>query len=254
MKGAKYAGDVAIAAVSLYNPSLAGYKCRMKLAGQFLEKARGLGYDVFVSDGGSDESFLNYMESLGVSFSIGRQEGSLSGPGKRKAILSAYKSGRKVIVLTELEKVNLLDSIDAMAKPILEDGVDIVVAERRSLKEASCPAIQRITEPVGNLVWKICTGRDMDIFFGPRAFSRESSEYFTKYDGPYGDHWEINFIPVMRAIRGGKRVEGRDMDFAYSPEQRHNENGEWFPFLGKRLRQLWNINTAVIKDSIKHHA
>ena len=50
------------------------------------------------------------------------------------------------------------------------------------------------------------TGREFDIWFGPRLFNKKTSKYFLDYNGEYGDKWESIFIPVMDALHNNKKI------------------------------------------------
>lgn len=193
------------------------------LAKENLKRVIDLGYRVFVVDGGSPDEFLTELNKRGVDLTTEPQKTDKSGPNRRKAIQNAYdKSDRRIITLTELEKIDYIEKIEITAKPILEGHADIVVPGRKSMD--SYPEIQRSLELVGNMIWLRNTGTDFDIFFGPRTWEREMSRYFLEYDGRYGDLWESSFIPVMDAIFDGKRVIGVEIDYIHPTEQTKNEN------------------------------
>jgi hypothetical protein len=240
--------NVAIAAITLYNPLTEGYKCRSKLAKNFIREARDMGYSLFVVDGGSPPEFLRFLYDNGVNYTMEVQDVKYkSGPNRRMAIQNASKSGKKVITLTELDKRDFLKKINKTAEPILEGKAAAVIPGRNSMK--SYTRVQQIFEICGNSLWEEIMGDYLDIFFGVRVFDRDVAHYFTQYDGRYGDEWESSFIPVMDMIRDGKKVVGLEIDYRNSPAQTKDESDNFSIFAEKRLRQFNNIVRAILKHS-----
>ena len=96
-------------------------KVRGDLALEFIAKAQKLGLQVVVSDGNSSRSFkklLTQSKNIHLKF---RKHPKRS-PGKRQTFQTASKlKDIKVIVTTEPEKISLLDSIETISKPILDE-------------------------------------------------------------------------------------------------------------------------------------
>jgi len=231
---------IAVATTTLYRPGSKSDACRAELAKDLIHRCTERGYIVTVVDGGSSDELLREFEYLGARLSV--QEGKSMGAGRRQAIKMAFDTGREVIAWTEPEKTSYIDDIVRTAEPLLADSADLVVPRRRTMY--SYPDAQQRAESMGNGFWKDLTGHDLDVWFGPRTWRREMSEYFLSYDGRYGDRWDSIFIPVMDIILDGKKVTEVVVDYVHPSEQREIEDDSP-EFYSKRLEQLKNIMTAL---------
>lgn len=234
---------VAIATTTRYNPDSEEGVLRAGLAEDTIRDALELGYDVSVIDGGSADEFLQRLEAYGAH--IEAEEGNTMGAGRRQALRKARDSGRMIVAWTEPEKVDYVGSIAATSLPIIEGAVDLVVPERKSLE--SYPVAQQHSERFGNAVFQGLTGRDLDVFIGPRTIGEKAFGYFLGYDGEYGDLWDSIFIPVLESIYFGGGVIGVPIDFEYPEEQRRFEERHAAGFNIKRLAQLDNLVPALIE-------
>lgn len=247
----RIASKVAIATTTFYNPDSESDAVRADIAKNFVMRASEIGYSIVVVDGGSSDELLREFEGYGAKVSPEEQRGM--GKGRRQAIRQAYDSGRPVIAWTEPEKLGYIPKIWKTAYPLMTGSADIVVPRRKSMK--SYPAAQQLAEPLGNLFWKHLTGQDLDVWFGPRTWKREISDYFLDYDGEKegnDDKWDSIFIPVMDAIIDGRRVISVDVDYVHPYEQsRIEENDPVFD--RKRGEQLYNLmNSLSIHWEKKH--
>ena len=237
------AKNVAIATTTFYRLETEEGRVRSEIAERTVRSALERGYDVSVVDGGSPDKFLRTLEDLGARV-LKEVGGGGLGPGRRQALQSAYDSGREVVGWTEPEKVYYIQELWKTAIPIIAEGVDLVVPARRSLEDY--PTDQQHAEHFGNIFFKNLTGHALDMWFGPRTFSGEVSDYFLNYDGKYGDLWDAHHIPVLDMIHDGKRVLSVLIDYRHPTEQTKNEEGD--PEFGmKRYKQLENLVPTMYK-------
>lgn len=232
---------VAIATTTFYNPDDEADNIRANLACEMVRNACGSGYEIFVVDGGSSDDFLQELQRYGAK--IYSQEQKSMGAGRRQSIRAAYDTNKEVIAWTEPEKKDYVKSICYTVVPILAHKAKMVIPERKSLE--SYPLAQQYAEKFGNIFWHQITDTKLDMWFGPRTFSRELVECFLKYDGIYGDRWDSIFIPVMDIVFDNPRdVIGIEIDYTHPWNQKMIEDMNSY-FTKKRLDQLNNLMPAI---------
>ncbi|MBL7148070.1 MAG: glycosyltransferase [Nanoarchaeota archaeon] len=227
---------ITIATTTFYNPNLEDDIHRAKIAKNSIRTANNLGYEIVIVDGGSSEELLKEFEKYGAR--VYSQTSKGMGKSRRQAIREAYNIGREVVAWAEPEKESYISQIVKTAEPIIKDSADLVVPKRKSLE--SYPAAQQYAEPLGNLFWKDLTGYDLDMWFGPRTWKKEISDYFLNYNGEYGDLWDSIFIPVMNAIIDGKKIISINVEYTHPKKQTEMEEHD-LKFHWKRIKQLNNL-------------
>jgi len=238
-------------------------KIRGDLAIEFAIKSTKNGYRLVVADWHSPKTFRKELSSISNVILIRRRSPKRS-PSKRQALLRATKlSDIKVIILTEPEKVSLVqECIPLIAKPILNGEADIVVPKRNdTLFKETYPAYQYESEVEGNRTYNEelkshklidISENDFDMFFGPRAFSNDRkivrlfmrryrfSIAHASFPSWYFDAEELsntNFFPVVSALRRGLKVKSVEVPFKYPNAQKQNEEKLDDLFLEKRKAQ-----------------
>ena len=238
-------------------------KIRGDLAVEFVRIACKIGYRVVVADWQSPRTFRKQLSSVSGAILIRRRSPKRS-PSKRQALLKATKlNGVKVIILSEPEKVSLVQNcIQHIAKPILKGEADIVVPKRdEEMFKKTYPFYQYESEVEGNRTYNeelkshklIDVGdNDLDMFFGPRALSNDrkvvslfmKSYHFSaahaSFPKWYFDAEELsntNFFPIVAALRKGFKVKSIKVPFKYPNMQKQNEEALDNFFLEKRKAQ-----------------
>ncbi|MBI2641670.1 hypothetical protein HYW87_03695, partial [Candidatus Roizmanbacteria bacterium] len=155
-------------------------KVRGDLTLKFLIKATKLRYQIVVADGKSSKTFRNIILHIPRLVIIKRKSLKRS-VAKRQVIKKASTLANvKIIIITEPEKVSLLDSLDKITKSILEGRADVVIPRRNIvLFQKSYPSYMHESEIEGNKLYnevlrtnKILKKKDdLDMFFGPCAFA-----------------------------------------------------------------------------------
>lgn len=242
-------------------------KIRGDLALELTQKARKIGYQVIIADWKSSKTFRKELSAI-AGVILMRRRSSKRSPSKRQALTKASSlPGVKVIVLTEPEKVSLVeDCMLLIAKPILSGEADIIVPKRNDeLFEKTYPSYQYESEREGNNTYNeelkshklIDIDEDFDMFFGPRAFVntkpvlslfmkryrfRVAHAAFPKW---YFDAEELsntNFFPIVAAMRKGFKVKSIEVPFEYPVLQKQNEeHGSKDFFIEKRKTQRIGI-------------
>jgi hypothetical protein len=122
---------------------------------------------------------------------------------------------------------------------ILEKEADLIVPDRGDLSDY--PDFQRLCELLGNDFVSELTGNYLDLWSGMRLGTRAIFEdYFLRYDGKFGDNWEVLFVPVLQAIKNGKKVASQKISYHHPQEQTEIETGDPV-FNLKRTKQLSDL-------------
>lgn len=224
-------------------------KIRGDLTIEFIKKATKLGFQVVASDGKSSKTFRKTISEI-PGLTLTKRHSSKRSVGIRQAIKKASTLlNVKVIVLTESEKISILDSIDKLTKPILESKADIIIPKRNpNLFQATFPSYMYDSEVEGNKLYNeiLRTNNlrkekeDLDLFFGPRVIANKKAavRLFTKryhliisknaYLDSYFDHEDYSstqFFPVVEALKNGLKVKPVEINFTYPSIQKQNEMG-----------------------------
>ncbi len=193
---------------------------RFGLAVKTAAAARACGYPIIVADRSPEPSVSQALAAQGAIV-LERTEAGM-GASRRQAFRSglAWNNGAaNVIVWLEPEKHSLVALLGPAIDAVATARFDLIIPERRSLE--GYPRYQAMSEKLANTAVGAITGRpDLDLYFGPRVMSRTvAEEFFHRYDGRYGDSWEIIFVPVLSALAAGKRVGSTVVDYIHPGEQ-----------------------------------
>jgi hypothetical protein len=236
------------------------------LALEFAKQALQKGYQLVVADGKSSKTFRKELSSIEGIIVIRRKSNS-RGKAKRLCIDKAIKlPGVQVIVLVEPEKVSLVTHcMEQMVLPLLQKKADIVVPKRQDeLFKSSYPRYMYDSEVEGNSIYNEALRsngilpkdeKDLDIFFGPRAFRNEKDivSLFKKrykfigesilgklYDSD--SYSNVLYFPIVNALKKKMRVMSVEVPFTYPQIQKENEDvGAKSVFIEKRSLQRVSI-------------
>src|SRR3990167_1596556 len=159
-------------------------KVRGDLALEFFSKATKLGYKVVVADGKSSKTFKKAVSGIQDLIFIRRRK--LNPVDSKLHVIKkiAELPNIKAIVLSEPEKVSLLNFIELISKPVFEEKADIVIPERNhELFQKSYPAYMYESEREANKLYNeilrtsgiLKNDKDFDFFFGPVVFSTKKN-------------------------------------------------------------------------------
>ncbi|MBM3199818.1 glycosyltransferase [Candidatus Woesearchaeota archaeon] len=239
---------IVIATSTLYNPDLESDILRSEIAKNTIRQSTSLGYETIIVDCGSHDKLLKEFERYGAKVSNQKEKGM--GNAKRQAIQEALDTKKEIITWTEPEKQSFIKDVSKTAEPILENRADIVIPKRKSLK--SYPVAQQYAEHFGNLFWKTLTGHDFDMWFGPRTWKRELSDYFLNYKSEYGDKWDIFFLPIIDMMVDKKKLLSVEVNYTHPKKQTRLEEHS-LEFCKKRIYQLDNLTKAIEDYWDKRH-
>ncbi|MBS3094670.1 glycosyltransferase [Candidatus Pacearchaeota archaeon] len=234
-----YKNKVKVITSTFYNLDNEVNRVRADLAERTIRAASEKDYEVISVDGGSEEGVLRKLKEAGATIYQEEQRGM--GNARRQAIREALKRNPEAIIWTETEKVSFVDYLDSVAQPLVENEADYVSPTRKDV--STYPEFQQITERLGNQFWEALTGKKMDMFFGPRAWRSELSDYFLNYRG---NRWDALHVPVLKIIRDGKRIKTLETEFIYPQEQKKVEEGNSAEMILKRFEQLYELSKLTI--------
>ena len=247
-------------------------KIRGDLALEFCQKATSLGYHVVCSDAKGAKTFHNKRKQI-QGLTLCQLKQHKRSPSKRHAYkIAAQIPGVKVIIGTEPEKVSLIDSVEEIAKPMLEDKADIVVMKRNDkLFRDSYPTYMYESETEGNKLYneflklyKLLPQKspDLDMFFGPRAFRNEKKIlklFMKKHEVKVGkltlpkEYFDpeqlsnTSFFPIIEALKKKLRIESVEIPFKYPKLQKQNESqGNLEFFEEKRKAQRLSLILELV--------
>lgn len=247
-------------------------KIRGDLALEFINQATKTGYKVVIVDGKSSKSFKKNAASNPNIIFKNRRSPKRS-PAKRQSFkIASQIPDVKVIITTEPEKIDIINSIGKIAAPILKNIAQIVIPKREeSSFQSSYPKYQYESEIEGNKLYNEYlrandllkdSDVDLDMFFGPRAFVNDRkilSLFMRKFkikvkkfevESDLFDPEELSnagFFPIVTALKKKLKVESVEIPFTYPKLQKENEEiGSRELFLEKRRNQRLGLLLELI--------
>lgn len=246
-------------------------KVRGNLALEFFRKAIKFGYRIVVADGKSSKTFRKELSRMNGLLVIKRKSLKRSVARRQTLKKASRLESVKAIIMTEPEKISLLDSIEKIASPILEGRTDIVVPKRNpDLFQKTYPNYMYESEIEGNKLYNetlrtnglLKINEDLDMFFGPRIFRNDKKitslftrNYYLKigkgaYLNSYFDHETYSttlYFPIVLALKKNLRVMSIDIPFKYPKIQKDSEEkGSRELFLEKRKNQRISILVELL--------
>ena len=208
-----------------------------------LSKLASLGLPVFITDGGSSESFRTFLGTL-ANFTVLEAKGLW--PQAKSSIHAAKEAGGEFILYTEPDKLEFFtDHLPRLLKQPIDNTLGVLLASRSANGFATFPSFQQMTETAINNCCKEIIGKDIDYCYGPFLFNKRLIGYLDALDDNCGWGWR----PFVFAIaqRMGLRVESFEGDFNCPADQREDNKGERI----YRMKQLTqNINGLVKATAI----
>lgn len=217
---------------------------RAKLSLKTIGNAVSKGHKIVVVDASPQSVKDAFLNEGGT---VIQNTGKTMGESRRQAISEATKitADDGIIAWVEPEKENFIQFLAMIAKRMEQASIGLVIPWRISLK--SYPLHQQYAEKLGNEAFKLRTGFPLDMWFGPRIFTRTIAHFFLDYKGEHGDKWDSIFVPILRAIKSGIAIESVAVDFVYPLEQKEAEENS-FIFLQKRIEQLTGLVQAINQE------
>lgn len=204
-----------------------------------------LGLPVFITDGGSSESFVDFLKGL-PGFTMLSAKGLWA--QAKNSLAAAAKSGAKFILYAEPDKLIFFSKHLKMllGSTLTKKCKGVVIASRSAAGFATFPFFQQTTESCINDCCKEVIGVDADYCYGPFLFNASLL--------PYGEHLPENigwgWRPFLFAVahRLGLPVEVFEGDFE-CPLQQKSADAKERLYRMKQLTQ--NIEGLLLATSIQ---
>ena len=208
-----------------------------------LARLASIGLPVFITDGGSSESFTKFLNSL-QNFTLLHAKGLW--PQAKSSIRAAKEAGADFILYTEPDKLEFFsDHLPRLLKQPIDNTLGVLIAGRSFEGFSTFPSFQQMTETAINNCCKEVIGRDTDYCYGPFLFNARLIPYLEALDDDCGWGWRPFVFAV--AHRLGLRVECFEGDFNCPEDQRDDDEAERI----YRMKQLTqNVNGLVQATAI----
>lgn len=230
--------------LSIATISLARNDDEEKLLRASLKQLAELNIPVYITDGGSSESFLEFLHSI-PHFIVMKAKGLW--PQAKKSMIEAHKEGPKFIFYTEPDKQEFFTHhLQTMLETIaVNENAGVVLASRSKKSFSGFPFFQQMTETTINNCCKEIIKMETDYCYGPFLFNSQLVPYMQSLDENCGWGWRPFLFAV--AHRLGFAIENYEGDFNCPPEQRQDDAKERI----YRMKQLaQNINGLVLATAV----
>jgi len=196
-----------------------------------------LGLPVYITDGGSSQTFIEVLHSFS-NFTVLHARG-LWPQTKASIIEAANKS--EFVFYTEPDKLDFfLNYLPKILEPPLYESMGVMLASRSPLGFSTFPPFQQMTENTINQCCKEVMGKNVDYCYGPFLFNSKILPYMNSVNDNCGWGWRPFLFTI--AHRLGFTLESYQNDFTCPTDQRIDNETERI----YRMKQLTqNINGLV---------
>lgn len=203
-----------------------------------------LNLPVYITDGGSGESFLQFLRSFSNFTVLDPQKGLWL--QTKNSLSAAYGTGSKFIFYTEPDKTGFF--IHSLLQMLNEISVDpqtgIVLASRSAKGFESFPAFQQMTETAINNCCAELIGKPADYVYGPFLLKSELVPYLSELAEHIGWGWRPYTFNIAKRL--GYQVDAFTGDFLCPADQQQDNAKERI----HRMRQLsQNIEGLTLSTS-----
>lgn len=211
-----------------------------------LQHLAALQLPVFITDGGSHTSFLEFLRSV-PNFTLLTTPAQGVWAQAKNSIAAAYDSGTDFIFYTEPDKGTFFRQLlpQMLREVVLQEGTGIVTASRSAAGFATFPLFQRLTETTINKCCAEVISKEVDYTYGPFLLNRGLAPYLNLIQQDIGWGWRPYIFCI--AHRLNYKVDAFVADFSCPSEQREDNPAERI----YRMRQLsQNIEGLVLSTGI----
>lgn len=221
-----------------------------KLLRQSLQQLAKLQVPVFITDGGSNGGFLDFLKSY-PNFILLETAARGVWAQVKNSLLKAYQSGSAFIFYTEPDKHDFfLTGLQRMLdEVIVNERSGIITASRPAAGFATFPAFQQMTETTINNCCTEITGIPIDYTYGPFLINRQLVPYLNLVQEDIGWGWRPYTFVIARRL--SYAIEAFTDDFSCPLSQQQDNNAERI----YRMRQLTqNIQGIVLATTVRLNA
>ena len=212
---------------------------------QALSQLSLLQIPVYVTDGGSGESFVQFLHSL-PNFTVVKSLGKGLWHQVQSSLNAALNSSGKHVLYTEPDKLDFFKNRLAALIAEADEEMGIVLAARTTEAFASFPSFQKTTETSINFCCAEVTQKPFDYTYGPFIMNRKLIPFFK--DLPGDIDWGWRPFAFCIAYRLGYEIqEIRAGNFCPITQGQDDPKERIY-----RMKQLYqNIEGVVLSTSVK---
>ena len=204
-----------------------------------------LNVPVFVTDGGSGQTFLDFLRGF-ANFRVLEAGRPGLWPQVRRSVRAAADSAFAFILYTEPDKLEFFrDSLRAfLSEAPGRDDAGVVLASRSAASFATFPEFQQHTETTINRCCGEVIGAHLDYTYGPFLVKREIASHLDAAPEEIGWGWRT--FAFGAAHRLGYKLSSLVRDLPCPAEQRQDDPAERL----YRMRQLsQNIEGLILSTT-----
>jgi len=211
-----------------------------------LQILAGLHLPVFITDGGSSQSFLDFLNSF-TNFTISKAPAKGVWAQAKSSLEAAYQSGSDFVFYTEPDKFDFFHRLPAILDKVnLAPQSGIVMMSRSPSAFSSFPAFQQMTETTINNCCAEVISDPVDYTYGPFIVNRKIVPYLISIKEELDWGWRPYAFSIARRL--GYIVEAIEGDFNCPPDQQSDTPEERL----YRMRQLQqNIHGIVLSKTVE---
>ncbi|HEX8547193.1 MAG TPA: hypothetical protein VF691_09545 [Cytophagaceae bacterium] len=189
-----------------------------------LKSLSNLNIPIFLTDGGSNEHFLEYVKNLPNITLLKPKQGLWN--QTLSSLTAAFESNSKFILYTEPDKSDFFEqSVPTLiAELLIEEKTGIVMAARSKKGFGSFPAFQQMTETTINNCCKELIELETDYVYGPFFINRSVVPYLKALDAGIGWGWRPYAFHIAKRL--GYNVSAYTGDFLCPEGQREDSTKE----------------------------
>ena len=233
--------DVVVATIALART--AGEEALLRAS---LEQLSQAGMPVYITDGGSANHFVSYLQKL-PQFTVFSHKGLW--PQAKKSITEAAKTGAKCILYTEPDKLSFFAHHLPEVVANCPDGPDfgVYLSSRSSKGFGSFPPFQQMTESTINHCCREVIGTETDYCYGPFLFNTYLIPTLEPLPENIGWGWRP-FLFAMAKQRG-LTVDAFVGDFSCPPDQREEDASERIYRMKQMAQNIDGLVLATIEGA-----
>ncbi len=217
-----------------------------ELLRQSLQKLAKLELTVFITDGGSNTGFLDFLKNFS-NFNLVKTRAKGVWAQVKNSLSEAYHSGSPFILYTEPDKHDFFEKglPRMLNEVVVNEHSGIITASRSAVGFATFPAFQQMTEnAINNCCGEIISSA-IDYTYGPFILNKELVPYLELVQEDIGWGWRPYTFNI--AHRLGYKVKAFTDDFSCPSTQQKDNQAERI----YRMRQLsQNIQGLVLSTTI----
>ncbi len=200
-----------------------------------------LNIPVFITDGGSNHQFIDYIKSF-PHFTLLEPESKGVWPQVQTSLRAAYNSGADFVIYSEPDKMDFFKQglTDMLHQISADEQSGVVIAVRSLPGFISYPKFQQMTETTINNCCAEVTGNNIDYTYGPFLMNRALIPYLEGLKTSIGWGWRLYTFVI--ASRLNYNIEGFEGDYYCPVEQREDDASERI----YRMKQLGESIEGIV--------